>query len=372
VRRSAVVAVGAVLLAGVLVALWVVDSRSSSSSNPSSATRLIGVRITELDSVRAQAVWLGVDDDLVQTRPPGELDGPHYTLALLSSAIGTKLSATDAHALNTTPVRAPRGQQLVVALIDPESTYAAFGPADVSVTVTVAGQATPITPLPLPHEPGSTVPRDTVAILLSAPPSAPLHLRATDAGRAEELDLRTGNVLVNSFDLRQSDDLNWSGSTVVAADQLGLGIPSPTKLTVQNADTRSGRQVATLTNYAPGVGWAPRGSAILLVPAPRLFADGDYIGAYEEFDDRTVFTFRSAGGKTTRAQSYPRDVAVVDLEGDADDAPVGFVVPAGNITGTVTMDLAKAQLRRAPSLGRKLISWTKPPAPFALHVSVTS
>ena len=371
-RRSAVVGVAGTLLAGVVIALWVADSRSSGSSSAGSSTTptLTGVRSVSINSVSAQAQTVGIDDDLTVTRLPGELDGPHYTLGVLWTAIGTSLSATDASDLNTTPVRAPRDQQLVVVEIDPHSTYAAFGHADVSVTVTVAGQTTSIAQLPLEQQANGLDPQDTVALLFSAPPSAPLRLRATDAGRAEELDLRSGARLVNSFDRRQSEKLQWSGKTPVAADPLGLGVPVPTELSVENADVMSGPDVATVSSYAPSAGWAPRGSAFLLIPAPAVEAYGDYIGSIARFADRDVFTLRSAGGATIRARPYSRDLALGGLPGDADATPVGFVVPAGTTGGTVTMDLARAQLRRAPSLGRTVISWTRAPAPFTLHVSV--
>ena len=260
----------------------------------------------------------------------------------------------------------------MAALVDPKGTYSAFGHGHVEVSVTVDGRATPLATLPLAPESNGNSPRSTVLILISAPAGAPVWLRATAAGRAEVLDLRTGKLLANSFDMRQSDETQWSGSTVVVADPLGMGSPGPSKLGVVDADIGSGPGVATLTNYAPAIGWAPKGSAILLVPAPCLEARrGDYAASYEQFDDRNVLTFRSDGGRTVRAQPYPRELELVLGLGDADDTPVSFVVPADTTRGTVTMDLAKAQFRQAPSLNGRLISWIRPPTPFTLGVELT-
>jgi hypothetical protein len=342
-----------------------------------------GVRTERIESIAALTAPTGIDDDLHRSDPSGAvLNGPHYTLRIEWISTGTTLSATDARELRTTPVRAPEGSELVVAAVDPNATYAAFQGGHVEVSVTVAGQATPVTGLPIAMQPRGQLPAATTLILISAPRGAALRLRATDAGRSEELDLRTGKVLVNSYDLRQSGALQWSGSTTVQ-DHNGEGASAPASMSVGNATAATGAsEVATLTSYTPDLDWAPKDSAILLVPAPALTIDplAYYGREHEQFSDQNVFTFRTSDGKTIPATPHPRDLQLIPAAGDDNDAPVTFIVPAGITSGTIAMDLVKAQLTyelgessiQQPSQNRKNISWTRAPAPFTLALSFPS
>jgi hypothetical protein len=120
---------------------------------------------------------------------------------------------------------------------------------------------------------------------------------------------------------------------------------------------------------------------ILLVPAPGVTSDslGYYARVHEQFDDQDVFTFHTPAGQTVRAKSYVRDLALGNPV-NGDDTPVSFVVAADTTSGTVTMDLAQAQLTeevgpssiQQPSDQRKNISWTKNPTQLTLTVSFPS
>ncbi len=363
-----------------VLALLAVPIVSCSSAQP--PPTFSGVRTSSIGIGTWMSAGTGIDDDMDMHRLGGaELNGPHYTLGLAWTSSGTTLSSADARELNTSPVRAPKGSGLVVAEVDASDTYAAYDGGHVEVSVTVAGNATPVRGLPLAPQPNSPYASHSAAIVVSAPHGAPVRLRATDAGRTEELDLRTGKVLVDSYDMRQSRTLTWSGSTAVQYDYDGVpyrgrltaGMPSP--------DVGSATAVASLTSYTPDLKWAPKGSMILLVPAPGLSGDNMMYGRlHEEFDDRTVFTFRTADGRTVRAQHNPRDLRLLPASVDGDETPVSFLVPAGTTAGTVTMKLAGARLTeesgestiQQPSDKRTTVSWARGPGPLTLKVTMKS
>lgn len=343
-----------------------------------SAQTLHGVEWAHVDSVTTPVVQ-GDDGDLRDHTTKGAvLDGPHYTLALSDVAVGTTLGSSAAEGWGIEPVRAPDGQQLVVAMVNPRDTYAAFGRADVTVSVVIGGHATTIPGLPFRDT--DTYRSTTVAILATAPRTTPVRLRATDTGRSETLDLRTGKVVADTFHLRQSRTVHWSGSTPVEYEEyaLGYGVPNPGKLSVGTATITGGSQVASLTSFAPGVGWAPRGSAILLVPSAGLSVTShaklgfDYTSLHEKFSDRSVYTVRTNDGTTVHAQPYRRDERLWNSALYGDDTAVVFVVPAGTLAGTVTMNLAKAQLVEDDGNSSRKISWTDAPAPFSVKLVLTS
>lgn len=342
------------------------------------AQTLHGVEWTHVDTVTTPVVQ-GDDGDLRDHTTSGAvLDGPHYTLGLSDVAVGTTLGTSAAQGWGIQPVRAPEGQQLVVAMVDTQDTYAAFGKADVDVSVVVGGHATTIPGLPYRDTGGYRA--TTTAILASVPRHTPVRLRATDTGRSESLDLRTGKIVTDTFHLRQSSEVHWSGSTAVEYEEYspGYGVPNPGKLSVGSATITGGSEVATLASYAPGIGWAPQGSAILLVPAASLSVTSDaelgfaYSSLHEKFSDRTVFTVRTNGGTTVHARPRQRDLRLWNGSVEGDDNAVVFVVPAGTLAGTVTMNLAKARLTEYSGDSARTISWTTPPAPFRVKVVLTS
>ncbi|MBO0868511.1 MAG: hypothetical protein J2P15_08090 [Micromonosporaceae bacterium] len=360
----------------ITVALALLANLAAACSTP--PPTFSGVQVLPVDGVRV-AVG-GELVDLHQSELTGAvLNGPHYTLHVAWIATGTSLSARDAGTLGTTPMRAAEGDEIVVAGVDPQDLYAPFTGGHVEVTLSVAGKVTPVPQLPLamPSPPAGGMAAQTEVILISANRGAPLRLRATDAGRSEELDLRTGKVLINSYDRRRSGGLTWSGEATVRANLIGAGrLPTTAAMSVDNAGPAvQGKPVATLTSYAPDQGWAPEGSAILLVPAPKLTVSGLalalYGGVHEQFSDQSVFTFRGSDGRTVRAQPYRRELSMLGAATEGDQTPVAFIVPAGITSGTVTMGLAKAELIDVDHNRRK-ISWAKAPAPFNLTVAFAS
>lgn len=362
------------------------------SSPPLSAGHLppafTGVRIVSVDGISEMTAGIGTGDLRQRTLHGAVLDGPHYTMAVGWIATGTTLDDATARELGIAAARAPEGRQLVMAGIDPSYTYAAFGRKHVDVNVTVAGRTTPVPGLPLPPQP-SDLPADmpasrTSIILVSAPRNAPLRLRATDAGRTEELDLRTGRVLADSFDIRQSDTLHWSGSRDVECPPAD-GVSAQGELTagVTNLDTTTVTEAASLSSYLPGYGWAPKGLAILIVPAPSLEASGNLIlcgAAHEQFNDRDVFTFHARNNVTVRAMPYQRDIDLLRSPVSGDSTPITFLVPANTASGKVIMDLGHARLTtetgystvQDASPKRMTIHWAKTPAPFTLKIALTS
>jgi hypothetical protein len=342
------------------------------------AQTLHGVEWAKVDTATTSVVQ-GDDGDLRDHTTQGAvLDGPHYTLALSDVAVGTTLGSSVAQGWGIAPVRAPEGQQLVVAMVDTQHTYAPFGKAAVDVSVVIGGHATTIPGLPFRDT--GTYRSSTVAILATAPRHTPIRLRATDTGRAESLDLRTGRVVTDTFHLRQSKEVRWSGSTAVEYEEytLGYGVPNPGKLSAGTATITGGSQVASLTSYAPSIGWAPKGSAILLVPSAGLSVASNaelgfaYMSLHEKFSDRSVYSVRTNDGTTVHAQPYRRDERLWDSAVYGDDAAVVFVVPADTLAGTVTMNLAKAQLVEYSGKSARNISWTDAPAPFSVKLTLAS
>lgn len=360
-----------------LVAVCVVlgSALTACSSDAALPPTFTGVRVDAVPTTQAQIASTGVDDDLREKRPTGAvLDGPHYTLRLGWISTGTMLSSRDADELDTTAVRAPKGQQLVVAAVDANDTYAAYEGGEVAVSVAVAGSETQISQLPLPYK-QYTHPSNTILILVSAPRNAELRLRAEDTGRSEELDLRTGKVLTDSYQMRQSKPVHWSGSAPVACPSNSGTMAG--KLKVLNADYPQAGAAST-TTYAKGVGWAPKGSTILTVPAPGLelqSTSGNLLLCgvlHEQISDPGVFTFRPRGGKAVPASSGKRDIDL-DLNNlGADTSALTFFVPAGTRTGTVTMDLSKARLavEATSSDDRSPASWSRAPGRFTLTVTL--
>jgi hypothetical protein len=332
-----------------------------------------GVRIQSVPRSSEMLSPAAIDDDLHSTSPHGaSLNGPHYTVDVDWIATGTSVDGRDADHLGVAPMRAPKGDRLVIVGIDPTDTYSAFGDGRVDVTLTVDGRVTRVPELPLAPDAGPE--GDTVLLMISALTEAALRLRATDAGRYEELDLGTGKVITNSYDMRQSGTVTWSGSTSVRYDDWDFG-PAPAELAA-GPDAIGASEVASLTSYTPDLTWAPKGSAYLTVPAPGLIAETSgpwtvrYDQMHERFDDRSVFTFRTRDGRTIRASSGRRDMWLAPIKDDP-ASPITFVVPADTTGGTVTMNLAPAQLTVGTSSpDRRNISWTKVPKPFTLSVSL--
>jgi len=340
---------------------------------------LTGVRVVPVDST---LTWTGppyFDDLRSQRFEDAKLRGPHYTLGVSWIAVGEQLDRDAAERLKTSPVRAAAGEKLLIAAVDPEETYAAFDrtPKDeLRVEAVVSGKATVLDGLPLAPQRG-LAPR-TALILISAGPGAAVQLRATDAGRAEMLDLRTGDRLTangKGYQHRQSD-VRWNGESPAAVNRYGRTLP--VKLSASNAPFTDASTVASLTTYRPTPGWAAPGRAFLTVPAPALVGDLPSQGVHVESNDAAMFTFRTTGGLRLPAKARTRDI---DLTRSHFGPPgtITFDVPADVTAGTVVFDAGRARLTeevgpatvRQASPNRRPISWSVPPRAFTLPLDLS-
>jgi hypothetical protein len=322
-----------------------------------------------------KAATFGYPDLQPHTLQSARLDGPHYTLAVQWVATGEKLEKQAADLLGTSPVRAPDGKQLVVAAVDAERAYAAF-PAKrdhpVRVSVLVGGHATSLPNLPLRPGHATQSPTRTQVIELSAAKGASVHLRAVDDGHTEELDLRTGRVLVDTYRIEQGD-ARWDSEVPVASYWRGR-IRRDSIVALNAVGAENAR--ASLTTYTSTYGWAPKGYAFLSVPVPRLVCGLVVCGIlHEEFDDAKAFRFQPSHGRPLPAEKAHRELPLVSAGGEKPDAAVVFEVPGDVTSGTVSLNLAAAKLTEVSghsSAHRRTVAWTRPPGPLKLRIHLTS
>jgi hypothetical protein len=130
------------------------------------------------------------------------------------------------------------------------------------------------------------------------------------------------------------------------------------------------QQAATLASYVPGTGWAPPGTAYLLVPPPAVTCTGAAcLEVTATLDDPKVFAFKAADGTpgTTMPghHSIGLSVSTVSFTGTADDAVV-FRVPATVTTGTVTLNWSAAPITEDDGSGHSTpTSWLTAPGTAA-------
>ncbi|HEX6447630.1 MAG TPA: hypothetical protein VF053_21215 [Streptosporangiales bacterium] len=334
---------------------------------------LHGARTVTVPAVKAAGFgYPGLEQ---RTLRGARLDGPHYTLAVQWVATGAKLEQQAADLLGTSPVRAADGEQLVLAAVDPARAYAAF-PArhdhPVRVSVLVAGHATSLPRLPVRPAHGSRAPASTQLVELSAARGASVVLKAVDDGHTEELDLRTGRVLVDTYRIEQGE-ARWDSKVPVAAYWRGhLQRDSIDALNAVGAENAA----ASLTTYTPAYGWAPKGRAFLSVPMPRLVCGLLVCGIlHEEFDDAKAFRFQPSHGRPVAAEKGHRDLPLESAGGEKPGSAVVFEVPDSVTSGTVSLNLAAARLTEPgahSSRHRGTVSWTRPPGPLTLSVRLAS
>jgi hypothetical protein len=358
--------------AAALAALSVLVAAVGCAKKPAAPLpRMSGVRTVEVPamegSVAPSGHGLTVHDHLTS-----RLTGPNFSTGLLWSATGPELAGTDASWLHLRPVRAAAGERLTIAAIDPSDTYAAFGSAPVTVQVTVGGRATAVPGLPLPYQDSAvpSQPSSERVIMVSAAADVPVHLRATDAGRTAELDLRTGATVSAPFTLRQgTGDVPWQGSWPVAR-YLDNGVPLAGTFRVDAPN----QQVASLVSYAPGAGWAPAGSAFLLVPLPDVDCDlGPCISLTVTLDDPAAFTFKAKDGTAgvTLAGHHSVDVSYPTAVTGGTADPVSFRVPATVTTGTISLDWATGAVTEEDDAGHQIpASWLRAPGTATATISL--
>lgn len=364
---------GAILT--VLAALGLLASTNGCSQDQ--ASTLTGVRTVTVKSA-SSALSPGDLDHRYFRR--ARIAGPHYSLGIRWVGTGDEFDAQPSVDLH---IRPAEGKELLIAAVDPNFTNAPYKPQRVQVTAVVGHHATKLSGLPLPPPDAvyGAAPTDTQLIAVSALPDTPVRLRATDDGRTQELDLRTGKVLThNGYQLHRSD-ADWDGETTVARSMAGRRHTAT--LEVSNYRGVHGKLSASLTNYLPKSGWAPHNRAFLAVGMPLVRCDTTaFVRAHAEFDDPDVFTFRPANGKAAVPRASDRDLrlGVPDISRQDRPTPVMFTVPADITTGTVVMDLSKVKLTeevgessvQTPSDKRKTISWLTPPDPFTLSLKLTN
>jgi hypothetical protein len=331
-----------------------------SSSSGSSAEVLRGVDITSVRS--AAGVVMAPYDMRVKTmRDTGAMVGPHYSLGLSWTATGKELGARPAQRLGVAPVRAAAGQELVVALVSPTATSAAFKPKNpVTTSVLADGTDKLVQSLPLADSGPGPASR-TVLIMVGTAPGSPVRLRVTDSGRYQDLDLRTGAVSGAGYTQRDST-MKWRGDSPVVLPFAGVPGLGTGRLSVDDrATTRGPADHASLSNYQ-GAKWAPRGRSFLTMPLPDISCSAMLGMTYSaKFDDSTAFSFTpQGGGKTVRAEGEKREVGFIPLITSTPPTAV-FEVPDTTTGGTVTFDLRDARL---VSADKKAGSWVRPPGVF--------
>lgn len=348
--------------------LGLTGSLTACSSEPV----LAGPRTVTVPALKAAT--FGYPDLTPHTLRGALLDGPHYSLAVGWVATGEKLEKNAADLLGTSPVRAADGEQLVVAAVDAARTYAAFTPDHehpVRVSVLVGGHATPLPKLPLRPSHDAYGPANTRVIEVSAAPGTPVRLRAVDDRHTEELDLRTGRVLVDTYRVLQGR-ARWDSEVPVAAFWRGrIDRDSIVALNANGAENAR----ASLTTYTPAYGWAPKGQAFLSVPMPRLVCGLVVCGIlHEQFDDAQAFRFKPSHGRPVAAEKGHRDLRLESAGGEKADAAVVFEVPDRVRAGTVALRLAAAKLTEASghSSKHRTVAWSRPPGPLTLPLRLSS
>jgi hypothetical protein len=358
---------------GLLSAALLVSALAGCSGSGSDVPVLTGARTVSVNSGVARSAK---PKDMSTRSVHYRLVGPHYTLGLTWIATGQQLDATDAKNLGTGPVAAPQGQQLIIAGVDDEATTAAFVPTTpIPVVAVVNGVSTALSGLPLASRTiGSP---DTRLIMVAAAPGATVQLRATDAGQAQVLDLRTGATSGTQFQQLTSRAI-WQGQSSATLTGQGGAVTGTVSLGTQvaNGPGQSTRATnATLGNYWEGAGWAAPGQELLAVPLPQvnLYCAGTGVlvcGLLSvDFDDSTALTFAAPGGQPVPARASARSVSLtLPMVNDTALSAV-FPVPAATTGGTVTLDLAKSQLDGSSV---PTAPWTVPPQPFTLPLAFHS
>ncbi|HEX3792123.1 MAG TPA: hypothetical protein VHW44_29945 [Pseudonocardiaceae bacterium] len=360
----------AVLLAGALFGCL-----TACSTAPAAPTE------PELTGVRAVTVPVGTPQSLppgdltVKDRNCGELTGPHYTVGIAWIATGQVLDEFSAQYLDVQPIQAAPGQRLTIVSIDPTVTEAPFAASDpIFVDAVVDGHATTLPGLPLPDT--SPMPASNgELIMISAPTTATLQLRATDDGRAQLLDLRTGQQSGSAFTHRDST-VDGTPSATSNARLTGPGHTATATLSAAPAFTVDPNQVATthsvgLADYQEGIGWAPPGQAFATLSAPQVScvqpSDDWFCAAYTlDFTDSTAFSFTPTGGTAIPADAQDRTVNLDGVPDDSSNAVI-FRVPATTTGGTITWNLGAAHPTTDTTDGT--MHWSTPPQPFTIAVT---
>lgn len=353
-------------LATALALAAALTAPTACSSSHSSAQVLTGVRAADVESATS-TVEVPYDMHVRTMRDTPLLVGPHYSLGLSWIATGRELNPRSAQNLGVRPVRAAAGQELVLAVISPRATSAAFKPKKpATASVLVDGAATPVQGLPLADS--ETTASDTVLIMVGAKPRSSVRLEVTDSGRRLDLDLRTGVVSGQGAFTQRDSDVKWRGGSRVMLPNSGVPSLGSGRLSLSNHVTTQApfADHATLTNYQGGK-WAPAGRAFLTLPLPSISCDAMLGMTYSvKFNDSTAFSFTpDGGGKTVRAEGEKRDVGFASVP-TSTTATVVFSVPDKTTGGTVAFDLRNARVVDADDKGGP---WVRPPGVFKLKLT---
>jgi hypothetical protein len=278
----------------------------------------------------------------------GIFRGPHFVMRFDQVLVTEAIDEILAHELGEPgPFRAATGHEFVAARVasDPTLRVRWSDKAAVSYRI-VVGQR--VIELDSPPE-GNDI------LFLSVPRGARPLLEVTDAGRAQTFDLRSGRrakveTLLYPIRTASLPPRVYDEAGIVAYGGARQGV---------RVQILSPGGTATLEPYLPGLGWARRGRAwLLLTPLSplvieeRLSSSSGYFGVAFDMDTKRSFVLRHAGG-AIRAKDMGHVKMHLDTNGD-NRFSVVFDVPASLREGQITISprgVFATQLRGATLQG---------------------
>lgn len=263
------------------------------------------------------------------------LIGPHSALQLDAVATADSIDGAVACALGLSgALSAPAGHELVLAHFSGNPSYL-YGLPECGYSNPPAACANYQSPVILVGASSSSLPDGDTAIV-SAPTDTAVALQMNDGGRPQDINLRTGERTREASPLYYpvlGEDL--SNATVErewnTAETPGLHYMAGDNFGVQLSGDSDGDTLAVLAPYDDAKGWAPSGSAWLLI---SLGITTDTNFGFTA-DVPRAFTLTLPDGATVAASgtaSYN--------DANADNGPtiasLVFPVPATTKTGTLT------------------------------------
>jgi hypothetical protein len=263
------------------------------------------------------------------------LIGPHSALQLDAVATTDSINGTAACALGLSgPLSAPAGYQLVLAHFNGNPSYP-YGLPECGYNNPPAACENYQSPAIVVGASSSSLPSDGDTAIVSAPRGTAVTLQMNDGGRPQDINLRTGVRTREASPLYYpvlEEDLSnasvwpeWNAATTP-----GLHYMAGDNFGVQLSGDSDGDTLAVLAPYDDAKGWAPSGSAWLLV---SLSISTDTNFGFTA-DVPRAFTLTLPGGATVAASgtaSYN--------DADADNGPtiasLVFQVPATTQAGTL-------------------------------------
>jgi hypothetical protein len=300
-----------------------------------------------------------------------DLRGPHFAIDIDWIATGSMIKQKFTPSVSElTARRAADGQELLLVAVTGEQTNGQFTLGDRKAPIAelvVGSRKKLLTRLPLPPNDDDIVPQlptDGVLLVASVPHDGKVELVVTDEGKAQSVDLRTGE--------RSESIDGYYGSTAQplafdTAVPLTFAEGGGTQLQVtDHALAEFTDKVAVLAPWTPDQGWAPDEHAWLVIPRPVLSTplSMDMTGLRLTFDDAVVF---SVDGRPELGGAHT--VETFSGEYTATTDPLVFDVPADFTGGTFTMNIAAMGVTAEYYTGDRVVTWAPPPAPFTVPLS---